>query len=459
MISVDSLNPKVQKAEYAVRGPIVVLAQELEKQGKEIAYFNIGNPLRFDQKPLTYVREIISLLHNPNLLENEEGLLKLGIKSDSIKRAKEIMKLNPLGMGPYSQSAGMPFIRESIAKFIEKRDNIPADPKNIFLTDGASKGADLVLNSVIQDNVGVMTPIPQYPLYSADITLFGGKMIPYYLDEENNWGLGKKMLEDAYEKAKQDNIDVRVIVVINPNNPTGSVLGKENIKMVLEFAGKNGLYIIADEVYQENIYDPVDKFHSFAKIAHESNIKIPIFSIHSTSKGYIGECGYRGGYLELRNLPDDVLQVMLKVRSIGLCPNTSGQIATYLMLNPPNLGDPSYDQFVTERDNILKTLAKKAKIIAEKLDSIEGISCPTPKGAMYLFPKIEFPDRDYGGKLADYAFAEYLVRETGIVTVPGSGFGQIPGTWHLRITFLPEIEKIEPLMEKFEAAYKKFVKL
>ena len=459
MISVDSLNPKVHKAEYAVRGPIVVLAQELEKQGREIVYFNIGNPLRFDQKPLTYVREIISLLQNPTLLENDEGLLNLGIKSDSITRAKEIMKLNPLGMGPYSQSAGMPFIRESIAKFIEKRDNIPADPEHIFVTDGASKGVDLVLNTLIKDNVGVMTPIPQYPLYSADIELFGGKMVSYFLDEENSWGLSKALLEDSYEKAQKDNIDVKILVIINPNNPTGSVLDRENIKMVLEFAEKNGLSIIADEVYQENIYDPADKFHSFAKVAHESNIKIPIFSLHSTSKGFIGECGYRGGYLELRNISDDVLQVMLKVRSIGLCPNTSGQIMVYLMLNPPKPEDASYDQFIEERDTIMNKLAKKAKFIAEKLDNIVGITCPTPKGAMYLFPSIDLPERDYDGKLADYAFAEFLVKEAGIVTVPGSGFGQKPGTWHLRITFLPEIGQIERLMVKFEVAYKKFINL
>ena len=290
-----------------------------------------------------------------------------------------------------------------------------------------------------------------------DIALFGGKQVDYFLDEENNWGLSIDMLEESYSKAKAEGIDVRLIVIINPNNPTGSVLSRDNIRMMLEFARYNNLMVIADEVYQENIYYKDVSFHSFAKVAHEEGIEIPIFSMHSTSKGFFGECGYRGGYLELRNIPDDVLDQMLKVRSIGLCPNTSGQIMTHLMINPPKEGEVSYDQYVEERDLIISNLSKKAKLIAETLDKIEGISCPTPKGAMYLFPKIEFPERDYGGKLPDYAFAEYLVREAGIVTVPGSGFGQRPGTWHLRITFLPPEDKIVGIMEKFEEAYKKFI--
>ncbi|MCY3411473.1 MAG: aminotransferase class I/II-fold pyridoxal phosphate-dependent enzyme [Candidatus Heimdallarchaeota archaeon] len=421
-------------------------------------YFNIGNPQQLGQPPLTYVREILSLLNYPQLIVSKEKLVELGYHMDSIMRAQKIMKLNPVGLGAYSQSAGMPFIRQAVADFIAARDGIPADPKTIFITDGASKGVDLVLSSIIEQNTGIMIPIPQYPLYSADITLFGGKQVKYYLDEENDWALSRELLEESYTTAVENGIDVKLIVVINPNNPTGSVLDRENIKMMLEFASEKNLMVIADEVYQENIYDQSKAFFSFARVAHEESLEIPLFSLHSTSKGFIGECGYRGGYIESRNVPDDVLSQLLKVRSIGLCANTSGQIVTYLMVTPPKEGEESYELYQRERKAILDGMAKKARIISEVLNSIDGISCPTPKGAMYLFPKISFPDKDYGGKNPDFLFAKHLVETAGIVTVPGSGFGQLPGTWHLRITFLPPEEKIESIMSKFKDAYLEFIK-
>lgn len=457
ILSRDTLNPNVLKAQYAVRGPIVELAQKLENEGREMLYFNIGNPQQLGQPPLTYVREILSLLNVPQFLEKSEKLEQLGFAPDSISRAREIMKWNPSGLGAYSQSAGIPFIRAAVAEFIHNRDGIPTDAKHIFITDGASKGVDLVLNSIISDKVGIMTPVPQYPLYSADINLFGGQLIPYYLDEENDWAISNELLENSYNEAIINGIDIKLIVIINPNNPTGSVLSRENIKMVLQFAQKHDLMVLADEVYQENVYAKDIPFHSFAKVAHEEHISIPIFSLHSTSKGFIGECGFRGGYLEMRNIDDEVLLELLKIRSIGLCANTSGQIMTYLMITPPKEGDASYALYKKERQEILQGLSRKAEKMANILDSIDGISCPVPKGAMYLFPKITFLKKDYNGMLPDFAFAKFLVEEVGIVTVPGSGFRQLPDTWHLRMTFLPPEEKIEEIMLKFESAYRKFI--
>jgi alanine transaminase len=303
-----------------------------------------------------------------------------------------------------------------------------------------------------------MIPIPQYPLYSADITLFGGTQIPYYLDEEKDWSINEKILEESIEKAFRNGINPKLIVIINPNNPTGSLLSKNNISMVLEFANKHNLTVIADEVYQENIYYPEDKFYSFAKIANDKGIEIPLFSLHSTSKGFIGECGFRGGYLEIRNCSKEILEQLLKVRSIGLCSNTSGQIMTYLMISPPENGSESFDQYIYERDAILSSLGRKSRMIADALNSIEGISCPRPRGAMYLFPKLTLPtNKNYQGKEADFKFCEHLVNDAGIVTVPGSGFGQLPGTNHLRMTFLPPESKIADIMTKFENSYKKFV--
>ncbi len=133
------------------------------------------------------------------------------------------------------------------------------------------------------------------------------------------------------------------IVVINPGNPTGAVLTADNIRMVIGFARKHNLSIIADEVYQENVYDPALRFHSFAGVMSEMKERaVSLFSLHSVSKGFLGECGHRGGYLELRNIPDDVLAEFVKLQSISLCANIVGQIATYMMVAPPGPGDESY---------------------------------------------------------------------------------------------------------------------
>ena len=457
MLSLKDLNENVVKSEYAVRGPIPNLAQELEKQGRKMWYFNIGNPQQLGQISLSYAREILALVNYPKLLDNPKS--KDLFSSDSIKRAKFIMEKNPIGLGAYSLSAGMPFVKQAVADFITARDNIPTQADNIFLTDGASKGVDLVIQSLITNRKdGIMVPIPQYPLYSADITLFGGTQVNYYLDEEHNWNLSRDFLDDSFKQAQSQGIKVKLLVIINPNNPTGALLNEKNIEMVLEFANEHNLPVLADEVYQENIYDPQLKFTSFAKVITKKQLSVPLFSVHSTSKGFMGECGYRGGYIELRNIPDPIRDVVLKLRSIGLCANTNGQIMTYLMVKPPTIGDESYQTYSNEKNAILGALGRKAAKLAKGLNEIAGIQCPVPAGAMYLFPKLDLPkDKNYHGEEPDFSFCKQLVQDEGIVTVPGSGFGQLPNTSHLRMTILPPEDVIPEILEKFISCYQKFV--
>lgn len=464
------LSDKLLRAEYAVRGPIVQRAQELEAAGRKITYCNIGNPQALNQKPLTYLRQILCLVEYPDLLENPD--VTRHFPRDIIERAKSILARHPHGTGAYSQSAGIPFIRKAVADFIARRDGILSDPARIILTDGASKGAQAVLTALLKKkNDGFMVPIPQYPLYSASLALYGGKQIGYLLDEDEHWQLSEAVLERSLASAQEAGINAVGIVVINPGNPTGAVLTISNIKMIIAFAERHRLAIIADEVYQENVYAADSKFHSFAKVMNALGvISVPLFSLHSISKGFLGECGHRGGYLELRNIPDDVLAEFIKLQSISLCANVPGQLATYLMVSPPQPGERSYETFVQEREEILHELRTKARIVGEGINAIPGMSVEIPQGSMYAFVRFELPvekgfspsqatPEELAAQVAqresDYCMA--LLEQTGICVVPGSGFGQRPGTYHFRMTFLPQREEIVALIDKLDNFHRSYV--
>ena len=374
MLTTDNINNKLRKASYAVRGKIVERAQQLEKAGKKIIYCNIGNPQALKQKPLTFPRQVLSLLEYPELLDKKETAALF--PQDAIERAEYIRTKCPNGLGAYTHSAGMPFIREAVAEFIQHRDGIPADMNNILLTDGASKGVQAAMSMLINNpNDGFMIPIPQYPLYSATIELYGAKQINYYLDEKHNWQLNEEELKKSYDNAKKRGIKPVALVVINPGNPTGAVLSEENIKMVIRFAKERNLTLLADEVYQENVYVQDLKFVSFAKVMHEMGEKnTTLFSFHSVSKGFLGECGHRGGYMEVRNMPPDSFAELIKLQSIGLCSNSAGQIMTYIMVAPPKPGDPSYEKYNAEKTAIIRDLKAKAEMLYCGINDIAGMS-------------------------------------------------------------------------------------
>lgn len=466
-MKIHDLNPHLLKAEYAVRGPVVNRAQELEQQGRKIIYCNVGNPQALKQKPLTYIRQILSLVEYPALLSHQ-GIKEI-YPNDIIKKAEHILFMMPNGTGAYTQSSGMPFIRKAVAEYITKRNDIPANPDNIILTDGASKGVQAVLIALMKSpEDGFMIPVPQYPLYSASIELYGAKQIKYYLDEERSWQLNESILEESINNAKSQGINPVAITVINPGNPTGAVLSYENIEMIIKFALRHNLSILADEVYQDNIYAEEKSFHSFAKVMHRMKITdIPLFSFHSVSKGYTGECGHRGGYLEIRNVSEDVLAEFIKLQSINLCANTVGQLITYLLVKPPEEGEESYDLFIREKNFILGEMKAKAEIIGQSLNGVEGMNVIIPEGAMYAFVKLELPHTKDINNMSleeilkydserDNDYCMSLLEETGICVVPGSGFGQLPGTLHFRTTILPPREEIEEMVEKIKDFHYKY---
>jgi aspartate/methionine/tyrosine aminotransferase len=443
-ICLQDLDRAVLQTEYAVRGPIVARAQALEREGREVIYCNIGNPQAFEQKPITYLRQVLALCQYPELIDRAPEVFP----PDVLDTARAILAGTRHGLGAYSESKGVRFIREAVAAFIRERDGMDADPESIYLTDGASKGVQTALRLLLgSPDEGIMIPIPQYPLYSATITLYGGRQVGYFLDEGHDWKLSRSKLEESHAAAAAEGIRVKAICVINPGNPTGSVLDADNIAMIIDFAREHGLAVLADEVYQENIYLRGDRFTSFARILVAKNERdVSLFSFHSCSKGFLGECGQRGGYMELRNIPADVVAQVTKLQSVALCANLTGQVATYCMVRPPRPGDPSFDRYAQERDCVLGELKKRATLLAEGLNRIPGIRCNVVAGAMYAFPSITLPPQRTD---AEYCMA--LLEQTGICVVPGSGFGQVPGTAHFRTTILPPTEKIAAVVRRLAA--------
>lgn len=459
MLTIDRMNPRVLAAEYAVRGPIVVRAQELEEQGRPVVYCNIGNPLAFAQTPLSFLRQLLALLEYPGLMADAAALRRF--PADVVERARAFLRRHPPGTGAYTQSAGVPFVRDAVAAFITRRDGIPARREQIILTDGASKGVHAVLTALIRGaGDGILIPIPQYPLYSATIALLGGRQMGYLLNEENGWQLNESILLDSLRRGEAEGVRPAAIVVINPGNPTGAVLSEENIRMVIGFARRHGLAIIADEVYQENVYAAGARFHSFARVMHAmGETDVTLFSLHSVSKGFLGECGHRGGYLEMRNVPDDVLAQFIKLQSIQLCANVPGQVAVYAMVAPPAPGEESHAQYAREREEILDALRRKAEILGRGINAIDGMSLVPPAGAMYAFVKIDLPPGpDPSGEERDAQYCLALLEETGICVVPGSGFGQKPGTWHFRTTFLPPLAEMERLVARLGDFHRKYTR-
>jgi len=449
-MKVEDIGRAVRETQYAVRGPIVARAQALERAGRAVIYCNIGNPQALGQRPLTWVRQVLALCEYPELLDR---LPPDTFPTDVVEVSRQVLAGSRHGLGAYTDSRGYAFVREAVAEFIRRRDGFAADPESIYLTDGASKAAQSVLRLLIDDaRDGIMVPIPQYPLYSATITLYGGALVPYALDEDAGWELSRETLERAFVAARDRGVRPRAIVVINPGNPTGAVLHETNIGMVLGFAAQHGLTVLADEVYQENLYVPGEKFVSFAQVLEDRGLRdVSLFSFHSVSKGFLGECGHRGGYVELRNVPEDVRAELTKLQSVSLCANSVGQVVTYLMVRPPRVGDPSFAVYDHERREVLDVLRQKARILAAGLNAVPGIRCNPITGAMYAFPSIALPPG-----VTDEEYCMDLLEETGICLVPGSGFGQAAETWHFRTTILPPPVQIEAVVEKigaFHAAY------
>lgn len=467
VLNYDTMNQTIKEVSYAVRGPIVARALEIEndlKKGsteynfKEVVKCNIGDCHATGQEPMTMIRQVVAGMALPSLADQFPEDIK-----DRISYLRD--GCGGRSVGAYSNSAGLSVIKQHVADYINSRDATDTcSADDIFLTDGASGGIVQVLK-MLPKGTGVMVPTPQYPLYSATISELSLTRVNYYLNEETNWSLEQPELVRSYNEAKKAGFPPKVVCIINPGNPTGNVLSKSNIEGIIKFAYEHEMLVLSDEVYQDNIYGKDCKFHSFRSVVeslgepYKSGLMFSSF--HSTSKGYMGECGFRSGYMELNNWCSDVRAELGKLQSTRLCPPVAGQVVMDCVVNKPKPGDPSYNLWKAEKDAVLDGLKEKAILTADGFNKVDGISCQPIQGAMYSFPSVTMPvkflaDCKSKGVEPDAVYCLEFLNTYGVCVVPGSGFGQRPGTFHFRMTILPPAEKMRYVMEAIGKFHNEF---
>ena len=216
-------------------------------------FANIGNPHSVGQKPVTFYREVLAAVDCPSMLE-KPGIEQI-LPADVIARAKWLNSKIKGGTGAYSLSQGTEAIRCHVAEFIEKRDGHICRTADIFLTNGATAGIQMMLQAIISQHTdAILVPIPLYPIYSALVCLFNGQLVGYQMDEETGWSLDINLLQKEIETSRESGNNPRALVVINPGNPMGNCLSYSNLVDLVKLCRRERLVLLADEVYQENIY-------------------------------------------------------------------------------------------------------------------------------------------------------------------------------------------------------------
>lgn len=410
---------KILNAPYDVRGELPKIAKRMEEDGKKIIYCNIGNPLALEPEPINKYREFLSEQLTKNFKEN-------------------ICKVD---IGAYSPSIGFPEVIKSVQKFINKRDNTETQSnENNYITNGATEAINAILKVYLwNSNDVILLPRPAYPIYHAYADVFGGNVEYYDLDE--NWKINIDSILEKINDTKKSNKKIVLMVIINPNNPTGSILSYSQLINIAEIAEKENIPLISDEVYMEN--DLENKFISMRKVVIDNNINIKLFSLHSCSKGFIGECGLRGGYFNNLNLTQKEKDVIEKYLSMRLSPNSMGQLCLYAMTSLYN--NPVVIKQINDKKDKYK---QKLNFLYKELNSI-GYKCIRPEGAMYIFPKIPFNNRINRIALEenreyDFIWCREFLKEHNICVIPGSGFRK-PG--YFRMTILPKIEDLHYFIE------------
>jgi alanine transaminase len=226
---------------------------------------------------------------------------------------------------------------------------------------------------------GVLIPIPQYPLYTAALALNSARVVPYYLQESHAWGIDMVELRKELASARADGTTVKAMVVINPGNPTGNCLSASDMTDIVKLCYDERMVLMADEVYQDNIYHPEMPFVSFKQAINDLGApyaeNLELVSFHSISKGQTGECGRRGGYFELVNFSPEAEEQVYKLASIQLCASLGGQIGVDILIAPPKEGDESYPLWIKEKNGIAATLKTRGEALHAAFNELEGVTC------------------------------------------------------------------------------------
>ncbi len=384
------VSKKVVGVEYAIRD-IVLAARKVEQSGMQVDYLNIGDPVQFGFQPPENVKQALI---------------------NSIDR----------GENYYSTSEGLLELREEIAKK-ENAKGLSITADDILITNGVSEGLDMVISSIVEEGDEVLLPGPYYPPYASYVRLHGGIPVEFSVDLNNS----TPDIDDIKSKITSKTV---AICLISPNNPTGVVFNENSLKELVDVANQHNLYIICDEIYDQIIFD--DKFVGIGKVAGDS----PVIILNGFSKVHLMS-GWRIGYIAFNQSPqlESLREHLPKLARVRIATNLPIQHAALESLR----GSQNYiGDFVSE-------IKKHRDLVVKRLNEMPGLSCPNPKGAFYAFPKIE--DNRFG---TDKEFVTKLLESKGVLTVHGSGFGELYGSGHFRLVYLPSLEILDSAMNKIE---------
>ncbi len=384
-MSIISKSGKLQDVCYDIRGPVLREATRLEDEGHRILKLNIGNPAAF------------------GMLTPDEIL-------------QDVIRNLPDAQG-YCDSKGLYSARKAIMQDCQLRGVEGVEVDDIYLGNGVSELIVMAMQGLLNDGDEVLVPAPDYPLWTAAVTLSGGKPVHYVCDEQADW---QPDIDDIKSKITSR---TRAIVIINPNNPTGAVYEKDTLEQLAQVARDHKLVVCADEIYDRILYD--NTIHTpFATIAHD----LLCLSFNGLSKSY-RLAGFRSGWMILTGKKEDskdFVEGLDILASMRLCANVPAQFAIQTALGG----------YQSINDLVLPTgrLGAQRDVAYNKLIAIPGVSCVKPKGAIYMFPKLDekmYPIVD------DEKFILDLLLEQKMLLVQGSAFN-LPTKNHLRIVFLPE---------------------
>ena len=393
------LTNRVKGVEYAIR-EIAAVAHEVAKSGKKVYHLNIGDPVAYDFPTPEFI-------------------------SDALFKASRNGKNN------YVNSLGVIELREEISRILYEKQKLKIGIDDILVTSGVTEGIYFIVAGMIENGKELLIPGPSYPLYINYAKFFDGKPVEYALNEDEDW---EPDIEDLRKKITKK---TQAILICSPNNPTGAMYGEKKIREIIGLAGEYDLPILSDEIYDQITFDK--PYVCPASLTKD----VPIIGLNGFSKTHL-VTGWRLGYLyyhDPENKLDELKNGIAKMARARLSANSVAQFAAIEILKTPS----------NHTVEMVRKLKTRRDYSYNRLRKIEGISCVKPNGAFYLFPKLDL--KELGKWKDDKELVVDLLKETGVCTVYGSGFGDY-GKGHMRITFLPNVEILEKVYNLIEGFLK-----